>query len=190
MVIGAISWNAAVRPVFGQVQPSIGGSLTEDRCLTPWSGAKPMPDRDSLVHALAQLDLATFEDVITSAYRQRYDSEGVTSQPPPGPQATRQQFAEWLAKRHLTSDAAIERAVYLPIGSPDDEIRLLEVNRFINRSDSDVVEPLDFTPDTDPPFKVFVADVTMNQWERIQQMPESILPPGWRLDGYEIITRG
>jgi hypothetical protein len=149
-----------------------------------------MPDRDNLIQALAQLDLATFEDVITSAYRQRYDSAGDTPQPLLAPQATPQQFAHWIAKRHLTSDAALERIVYLPTGSPDNEIRLLEVNRFLNASDSDVLEPLDFTPDTDPPFKVFGVDVTTDQWERIKQTPNSFLPPGWKLDGYQIITRG
>ena len=149
-----------------------------------------MPNREILIQALAQLDPTAFEDVITSAYRQRQDSEGVASQPPADSQATPRQFAHWLAKRHLSSDAAIERGVFLPKGSPDDEIRLLEVNRFLNCPDPDVVEPLDFTPDTDPPFKVFVADVTTDQWERIKQAPEAILPPGWKLEGNQIITRG
>lgn len=148
-----------------------------------------MANRDDLVHALAQLDPASFEDVITSAFRQRYNSEAVAHQTAPDPRATSEQFAQWIATRHLSSDAAIERVVYLPTGSPDDEIRLLEVNRFLNPPEPDVIEPLDFTPDTDPPFKVFVADVTTDQWERIKQSPESILPAGWRLEGNQIITR-
>jgi hypothetical protein len=63
-------------------------------------------------------------EVITSAYRQRHDSEGAASRASPDPRATPEQFAHWLAKRHLSSDAAIERVVYLPAGSPPDEIRL------------------------------------------------------------------
>lgn len=149
-----------------------------------------MPNRDEIIQTLAQLDPATLEDVVTSAYRQRQETEGAASQAPPDLQATPQQFAHWLAKRHLSGDGAIERVVYLPTGSPGDEIRLLEVNRFLNPPDPDVVEPLDFTPDTDPPFKVFVADVTRDQWERIKQAPESILPAGWKLEGNQIITRG
>jgi hypothetical protein len=149
-----------------------------------------MANRDDLVQALAQLDPTTFEDVITSAYRQRHDSSGVASQAAPDPPKTPEEFAHWLATRHLSSDAAIERVVYLPTGSPDGEIRLLEVNRFLNPPDLDVVEPLDFSPDTGLPFKVFVADVTADQWERIKQDPGSILPTGWELEDNRIITRG
>jgi len=149
-----------------------------------------MPDRDELIQTLAQLDAATLEDVITSAYRQRQVAEGDASPAPPGPHAKPQQFAHWLAKRHLSSDGAIERVVYLPTDSPGDEIRLLEVNRFLNPPDPDAVEPLDFTPDIDLPFRVFVADVTTDQWERIKQAPESILPAGWKMEGNQIITRG
>jgi hypothetical protein len=147
-----------------------------------------MPNRDELIQTLAQLDPATLEDVITSAYRQRHKDEGAASQFPPDSQATPQQFAHWLAKRHLSSDGAIERVIYLPAGSLSNEIRLLEVNRFLNPPDPDVVEPLDFTPD-DLPFKVFVADVTTDQWERIKQSPE-LLPTGWDLKDNQIITRG
>jgi hypothetical protein len=149
-----------------------------------------MPNREDLITALAQLDPTTFEDVITAAYRQRQDFEGVTAEPTLGPQTTPLEFAQWIAKRHLISDAAIERVVYLPTGSPGDEIRLLEVNRFLNAPEPDLIEPLDFTPDTDPPFKVFVADVTSDQWDRIKQSPETMLPTGWKLEDNQIITRG
>lgn len=147
-----------------------------------------MSNREELIRTLAQLDPATLEDVITSAYRQRHDAEKATSESPPDP-STPQQFAHWLAKRHLSSDGAIERVVYLPKDSGN-EIRLLEVNRLLNPPDPDVVEPLDFTPDADLPFKVFVADVTTDQWERIKQAPEAMLPAGWRLEGNQVITRG
>ena len=59
-----------------------------------------------------------------------------------------------------------------------------------NGGNSKPAEPLDFTPDTDLPFKVFVADVTTDQWERIQRAPETILPAGWKLEGNQIMTRG
>jgi hypothetical protein len=149
-----------------------------------------MTNREELIHALAQLDPVTFEDVITSAYQQRHDPDNLGSEAGPGTQATAEQFARWLAKRHLSSDAAIERIVYLPTGAADDEIRLLEVNRFLNAPEPDMIEPLDFTPDTDAPFKVFVADVTTDQWERIQRLPDNVLPDGWKLPGHQIIVRG
>ena len=75
----------------------------------------------------------------------------------------------------MSSDLAIERVVYLPTSTQDDEIRLLEVNRLLHPPDPEAVEPLDFSPD-DLPFKVFVADVTSDQWERIKREPELSFP--------------
>ena len=149
-----------------------------------------MPNREELIQALARLDTATFEDVITSAYQTRHPADEVESPACPDPQATPRQFAEWLARRHLSSDMALERVVYLPTGAPDDEIRLLEVNRLLSPPDFDSIEPLDFSPDTDPFLKVFVADITTDQWERIRREPDSILPTGWELEGNHIFTRG
>jgi len=130
-----------------------------------------------------------FEDVVTSAFRQRHDSDEGDAQTRPDPQATPEQFARWLAERHLSSDVAIDKVVYLPTGAPANEIRMLEVNRFLNPPETDVIEPLDFTPEMDLPYRVFVADMTSDQWERVQREPHAALPPGWRLDGYQIIGR-
>jgi len=149
-----------------------------------------MPNREELIQALAQLDTSTLEEVINSAYQQRYPSEDAVPQARPDSKATPRQFAEWLANQHMRSDMAIMRVVYLPAGAPEGEIRLLEVNRLLNPPDPDTIEPLDFTPDTQPHFKVFVADVTTDQWERIKLKPDSILPRGWELDGNLMFTRG
>jgi hypothetical protein len=149
-----------------------------------------MPNHEDLVQALAQLDPADMEEVITTAYRRRLDPTVAATQARPEPEATPEQFARWLAHRHLSSDAAVDRVVYLPAGDLDNEIRLLEINRFLNPPDPDVVEPLDFSPDIDGlPYKVFVADITTDQWERIQRAPEAFLPAGWDLTGHQIITR-
>jgi hypothetical protein len=148
-----------------------------------------MPSREDLIATLASLDSASFEDVISSAYQQRLGTAGTTPATRPDPQATARQLAEWLARRHMASDMAIERVIYLPTGAQDDEIRLLEVNRLLNPPEFDVIEPLDFSPD-DLSFKVFVADVTSDQWERIKREPDAVLPPGWKLDGNIILTRG
>jgi hypothetical protein len=150
-----------------------------------------MQTPEEIIQALGQLDPATFETVITNAYRQRQDPIGSAAQERPGPGTEPEQFAQWLAKRHLSSDAAIERVVYLPTGAPNNEIRMLEVNRFLRPPDDDVIEPLDFSPDIDDlPFKVFVADVTSDQWERIKRQPDTTLPPDWKLEDHRIYSRG
>src|SRR5438045_1879521 len=102
-----------------------------------------MPDREELIQALTQLDPATLEEVVNTAYRRRYGSAETEAQAKLDPHATPEQFAQWLARRHLASDAAIELVVYLPAGAPDNEIRLLEVNRLLNLSDTEAIEPLD-----------------------------------------------
>jgi hypothetical protein len=148
-----------------------------------------MPDRDELIHALVQLDPATLEEVVNTAYRQRSDIEAA-GQARLNNQSTPEQFAQWLAHRHLSTDAAIERVVYLPTGAPENEIRLLEVNRFLNSPETESIEPLDFTPEMDLPYRVFVADITSNQWEQIKKNPKDILPPAWELGNNKIFSRG
>jgi hypothetical protein len=147
-----------------------------------------MPNREELIQALTQLDSATLEEVVNTAYRKRNDSEAAAHLRPDR-QATPEQFAEWLAQRHLSTDAAIERVVYLPAGAPKNEIRLLEVNRLLNPPDNDSIEPLDFTPEMDVPYRVFVADITSDQWDRVQREPGAVLPPGWRLEDNRVIVR-
>lgn len=149
-----------------------------------------MPDREELIQALTRLDPATLEDVVNTAYRRRNETEAV-AQTRPDRAATAEQFATWLAQRHLSTDAAIDRVIYLPVGAPHNEIRLLEVNRFLNLPDDDrAVEPLDFTPEMDLPYRVFVADITADQWDCVQREPGALLPAGWRLDEKREIVRG
>ena len=138
-----------------------------------------MLTRDEIIQALGQLDPASFEDVLNAAYQNRSGTTSKEVPARPGPQAGPEEFARWLAQRHLTSDAAIEKVVYLPEGAPKNEIRLLEINRFLSPSDDDPIEPLDFTPDNSLPFKVFVADITRDQWERIREGAGPDLPEGW-----------
>jgi hypothetical protein len=149
-----------------------------------------MQTRDDIIQALARLDAATFEDVLDTALRQR---SALDSSAPAQPdhQAGPEAYARWLAQRHLATDVAIQRVVYLPNGSPNDEIRLLEINRFQSPAENNIIEPVDFSPDIDrPPYKVFVADVTSDEWERIQRDPSTTLPQGWLLEGYRVCTRG
>jgi len=146
-----------------------------------------MPNPEELIQALAELDPATLENVINTAYNRRRDPARPARPDPvegPGP------FARWLAQRHMETDAAIERVVYLPTGAPNDEIRLLEVNRFLYPPDNDVIEPLEFSSGgVDLPFRVFVADITQEQWERIQREPDLISQLGWQLKDKQIYAR-
>ncbi len=149
-----------------------------------------MPTREEIIQALSQLDAGTFEDVINTALLKRGETADASSRIRPDPQEGPEPFARWLAQRHLSTDPAIQRIVYLPTGAPNDEIRFLEINRFLQPPDDDVIEPVDFSPDDDGlSFKVFVADITSDQWERIQQDP-STLPPGWQLVDNRIYSRG
>ena len=110
-----------------------------------------MPNPEELIQALAELDPATLENVINTAYNRRRDPVRPARPDPvegPGP------FARWLAQRHMETDAAIERVVYLPTGAPNNEIRLLEVNRF------SVPDILPLTCDTDS--RVFVPHPGMD----------------------------
>jgi len=150
-----------------------------------------MPTRDDLIQALTQLDAATFEDVLDTALRQRTAASDSIALARPDRQAAPESYAQWLAERHLATDVAIQRVVYLPKGAPQGEIRLLEINRFLSPSENNTIEPVDFSPDSDgPPYKVFIADVTSDEWERIQRDPCANLPQGWQLEGYRIFARG
>ncbi|MGO9598931.1 MAG: hypothetical protein ACLP7Q_13160 [Isosphaeraceae bacterium] len=148
-----------------------------------------MPDLEELIQALTELDPATLQNVINSAFERRRDLADRAELARPDLGTTPSQFAKWLALRHMETDAAIERVVYLPAGAPAGEIRLLEVNRFLHPPEDDLIEPLDFTPESfNLPFTVLVADVTRDQWERIQR-DVGLLPKGWDLKDSQTFTR-
>lgn len=92
------------------------------------------------------------------------------------------EVAAWLAKKHLIADSGIREVWYLPQGAPADEIRLLEVNDRLAGRESDV-DPVDFGLDVGGvPLRLFVADITSDQFAQIKQNP-SRLPVGWSLGG-------
>lgn len=142
---------------------------------------------EDLVDALTALDETTFSKVYVDVIRKRQSRVEAERFPPEG--ANRDQFAHWLARRHLTSDVSIDHVIYLPAGSPANEIRLLEVNSFLNISDPEVIEPLEFTPDIRGfSYKIFVADISGDQWEHVKA-GRLTLPEGWNLGGNVIIGR-
>jgi hypothetical protein len=98
-------------------------------------------------------------------------------------------FAIWLARQHLRFDSRLTQVVYLPTGAPEDEVRLLEVNTGLYPEPGSPIVPVETTPAvTDLPFRVWVADVTPDEWNQIQANP-GLLPPGWSLEGRQTIRR-
>lgn len=100
----------------------------------------------------------------------------------------RERLARWYAKRHLETDAGVERIYYLPANAPPREIRFLEVNRLI--SETTPPEPIDFGVDigSSEAHTLFILDVIPSQWEAIQKqkMP---LPSGWTLESSQELAK-
>jgi hypothetical protein len=112
------------------------------------------------------------------------------AQVPPAPAGqNRDEVAAWVAKKHIIADSGIREVWYLPREAPPDEIRLLELNDRLAGPEPQA-EPIDFGLDLDgASFRLFVADVTSEQLDQIEQDP-SRLPSGWSLDGKMIWRRG
>jgi len=102
----------------------------------------------------------------------------------PAIQFNRNSMARWYAKEHLKTDPGIVAVYYLPTNAGEREIRLIEVNKLIGDRNDDALEPIDFGVDTgmETAHKLFVLDVTPEQWERIRRQ-ELPLPGNWTLDG-------
>lgn len=100
----------------------------------------------------------------------------------------RDSWARHYAKRHLETDAAVDRIYYLPADAPEREIRFLEVNHDIMEMPPDL--PIDFGVDRggNDEHRLFVLDLTPNQWNLLQEGKIS-LPTGWTLDGYQLFER-
>lgn len=103
--------------------------------------------------------------------------------------SSRDQIAEWVAKRHMGADGGIHHVWFLPSGSPADEIRLLEVSeRFTGEAAK--IEPIDFGLDLDgAKYKLLVADISAEHLEKIKADPAKLLPKDWMIDGVLIWGR-
>jgi hypothetical protein len=93
----------------------------------------------------------------------------------------RDAMARWYAQEHISIDPGI-RTIYYLTDAPDREVRFIEVNDLIGVRDDDTLEPIDFGVDTgmETEHKLFVLDVTPDQWERMTNSSLS-LPQGWSL---------
>lgn len=105
-------------------------------------------------------------------------------------QFDREQLARHYARRHLSTDPGIQTVYYLPGGSPERDIRLLEINTMMAVRENDPLEPLDFGVEVGAAdsHRLVVLDVTPSQWERIRS-GELPLPEGWSLDGSIFLSR-
>jgi len=94
----------------------------------------------------------------------------------------RDAMARWYAKEHIDIDPGIRSIYYLPTNAPEREIRFVEVNDLIGARNDETLEPIDFGVDTgmETEHKLFVLDVTPEQWDRINCKKLS-LPQGWEL---------
>lgn len=98
-------------------------------------------------------------------------------------QFNRDATAHWYAKQHLKTDPGITAIYYLPSNAGSREIRFIEVNHLIGDRNDDLLEPIDFGADmgTENAHKLYVLDVTPDQWQRISARQLS-LPGNWSLD--------
>jgi hypothetical protein len=102
----------------------------------------------------------------------------------PATQFDRDSMARWYAQEHLKTDPGIISVHYLPANAGERVIRFIEVNDLIGDRNDDALEPIDFGIDmgTDTAHRLFVLDVSPEQWERIRTQKLS-LPGSWSLDG-------
>ena len=101
----------------------------------------------------------------------------------PATQFDRDSMARWYAKEHLKTDPGIASVYYLPKNAGERDIRFVEINELIADRNDDTLEPIDFGVDagTENAHKLFVVDVTPEQWERIRTH-ELSLPGDWSLE--------
>jgi len=101
----------------------------------------------------------------------------------PTTQFNRDSMARWYAKEHLKTDPGIVAVHYLPHNAGEREIRFIEINNLIGDRTDDALEPIDFGVDTgtENAHKLFMLDVTPEQWERIEA-GKLRLPGDWSLD--------
>ncbi|MDB2687557.1 hypothetical protein N9Y42_10135 [Mariniblastus sp.] len=88
----------------------------------------------------------------------------------------REYLAHWYAKEHLKTDPGITKVIYVPNNAGPREIRLLEVNQLVkdDRSNHQLV-PIDFGVDMgqDTEHKLFVVDITPDQWNVVPVLPNT-----------------
>ena len=100
---------------------------------------------------------------------------------------SRDSWAGMYATRHLATDPGIQEICYLQDQSPENEIRLVEVNELLSLREIDHLEPIDFGVDIDGvhPHRLLVLDVTPQEWEQVKG-GRLRLPAGWSMNEMKI----
>jgi hypothetical protein len=99
-------------------------------------------------------------------------------------------YAKWYANRHIKVDPGVVAVYYLPVESPDREIRLVEVNDLMAERTDDSLQPVDFSVNSEPGAEhvLRVLDVTPRQW-RLMKRKRIDLPNGWSLRKRRVLRR-
>lgn len=88
------------------------------------------------------------------------------------------QVVEALVVEHFANEPDLEQDIWLCGDEPQDEIRLLHLdNGTIPTGD---VQSFRFAPTPEVPYAVRLAQVTPDEWDRVQNH-EVALPPSWSL---------
>ena len=98
-------------------------------------------------------------------------------------QFDRNSMAQWYATEHLKTDPGIVAVYFLPKNASDREIRFVEINNLIGDRNDDILEPINFGIDTgtETEHKLYVLDVTPEQWDRIRSNSLG-LPGDWSIE--------
>jgi hypothetical protein len=103
--------------------------------------------------------------------------------------STKDEAARELATWHFGIEPELARVVRILTDNedePGEPIKLLEVNAATVATGS--VEPYAFAPSASVPFATAIAEVTPEEFERIQRN-ELALPPGWSLTKIQVFER-
>lgn len=98
----------------------------------------------------------------------------------------REELVRQLVRDHFDLEDGIERIVWFQNGDKDPDVRLLEVNR--NSIVTGSFDAFYFAPSADFPLPIQIADVTPEEWQRIQRR-EWQLPTDWTLDKIKVFER-
>ena len=91
-----------------------------------------------------------------------------------------------VVQSHFETEEDINEIIWFKEGEGNGEIRLIEINPGTLPTGS--VEVLRFALTEEIPFPVRIADVTPQEWQKVQQ-GEIPLPAGWSLEQIQIFQR-
>jgi hypothetical protein len=94
---------------------------------------------------------------------------------------TKADVIHWLVEHHFRIEDGLQHVLVIRgprFDDPADPIKLLEVNA--NTVPTGSVAPFSFSPTKDVPFVTEIAEITPEEFRRLQ-LNELAMPPGWTL---------